>query len=178
VVSRVARSAAGAPFAAPVDARRAPGYALVVAQPMDLGAVAARLRAGAYASPGAARPPPCPVRVRSTGRWARWAGWCSHGPPLVPAPGAAAADVALVWGNARAYNQDGSDILALCNAAEAAFCRGWAAAGLPPAGAPQPGPPGGRGAGRGGGAPAPPAEPEQAAPRAKLRLGRKGARRR
>jgi len=92
------------------------------------------------------------------------------------APGAAAADVALVWANARAYNQDGSDILALCDAAEAAFCRGWAAAGLPPAGAPPPGPAGA--AGQGAGGPAAPAEPVQAAPRTKLRLGRKGARRR
>lgn len=45
-----------------------------------------------------------------------------------------AADCALTWVNARAYNQDGSAILAACDAAEAALCRGWAAAGLPRAG--------------------------------------------
>ena len=47
---------------------------------------------------------------------------------------AVAADCALTWANARAYNQDGSAILAACDAAEAALCRGWAAAGLPRAG--------------------------------------------
>ena len=53
VVTRVARSAAGAPFAAPVDAALAPGYEQVVKCPMDLSTIAARLRAGTYASLGA-----------------------------------------------------------------------------------------------------------------------------
>lgn len=55
VVTRVARSAAGAPFAAPVDAALAPGYEQVVECPMDLSNIAARLRAGTYASLGAAQ---------------------------------------------------------------------------------------------------------------------------
>ena len=46
-----------------------------------------------------------------------------------------AADCALTWANARAYNQEGSAILAACDAAEAALCHGWAAAGLPHSGA-------------------------------------------
>ena len=54
VVTRVARTKDGAPFAAPVDERFAPGYSAVVASLMDLGTVAARARAGAYASLGAA----------------------------------------------------------------------------------------------------------------------------
>ena len=54
VVTRVARTKDGAPFAAPVGERFAPGYSAVVALPMDLGTVAARARAGAYASLGAA----------------------------------------------------------------------------------------------------------------------------
>jgi hypothetical protein len=40
-------------------------------------------------------------------------------------------DVALIWGNCRAYNADGSDMAAAADAAEAAFARAWQRAGLP-----------------------------------------------
>ena len=40
-------------------------------------------------------------------------------------------DVALVWANCRQYNEPTSDLLPLCNAAEADFARRWEAAGLP-----------------------------------------------
>lgn len=104
-----------------------------------------------------------------------------------------AADVALVWANARAYNQDGSQILALCDVAEAALRSGWEAAGLPLASANLP-PPGAaacsaraghRPGGRGGAAAvkaAAEAEPprsrrgaaaEDAVPRVRVRVARR-----
>ncbi|BDA48817.1 probable pH-interacting protein at C-terminar half [Coccomyxa sp. Obi] len=40
-------------------------------------------------------------------------------------------DVALVWANCRQYNEPTSDLLPLCDAAEADFARRWESAGLP-----------------------------------------------
>jgi hypothetical protein len=52
-VRKLAGSRAGAPFAAPVQAADAPGYATLIARPMDLGTIAQQLEAGAYATLGA-----------------------------------------------------------------------------------------------------------------------------
>ena len=101
-------------FAAPVDAEALglTDYRAVVKRPMDLGTVAAKLRAAA----------------------AR--GWT---PPLPfggfgGQAGAAALldDVRQVWHNCRLYNAPGSEIDAACGAAEAFFCAAWNAAKLSP----------------------------------------------
>ena len=45
------------------------------------------------------------------------------------------ADVAQVWANCRAYNEEGDDVWVMGERVEAAFAKGWAAAGLAAAGA-------------------------------------------
>lgn len=52
LVKAIAKSDAGAIFAAPVTLDDAPDYFDIVKKPMDLGTIAAQLQAGAYSNAG------------------------------------------------------------------------------------------------------------------------------